>query len=234
MNWYDCMLQAQKDLKDFHDVWDRAERREKEMETGYTAGQLVRVVRCNCSHQFGIGEIVRIKEVCTGNYLAEKLDRSNDWYVMYDEIEPVGEEEKTVEETKDVIINAKVLLELNACEDGFKWFVDNYGKQDVKVKFLDTVLDNLGKISYRQWLHDKFPQLKKKERTFKVGDRFDDYGYEFMLARINGDNSVTLVGSDGKEFSIHSKIVMVSDADKITEDEMMMINNRYGSGINPL
>lgn len=188
----------------------------------YNPGDLVKIGNtvCKIIRREGCGYRISNNDMCYCRWVGEDL------------IEPYKEDGV---QNPEEVINAKVLLELNACEDGFKWFVDFYGKSDVGLKELDFNLKALEKTSYRQWLHEKFPQLKKKERTFKVGDKFvlRDTKSVYILSRWQGLRQVTLFREDGTDF-MDTHLVSVNNTNHITEDELNNIHKNFFVYFDPI
>lgn len=184
------------------------------------------------SEPYGVDEIYRFDEDGMIEILPPKTEQS-----MFDvkSFEVSYKKKDKEDKVEDTIINAKVLLELNACEDGFKWFVNLYGKNDVPLLKLDSYLQALNQTSYRQWLHEKFPQLKKKERTFKVGDKFvlKDTKSVYILSKWQGLRQVTLFREDGTDF-MDTYLVSVNNTNHITEDELNNIHKNFFVYFDPI
>ena len=54
-----------------------------------------------------------------------------------------------------VEIDAKWLIEKEACEEGFKWFVCKYGKQKVNSDVLIRVLKDTGHCDWVSWIENR-------------------------------------------------------------------------------
>lgn len=148
-------------------------------------------------------------------------------------VEPVEIQNKTAKEDKkemykqEIMIDAKKVLELGACEDGFKWFVERYGKRSVSIKDLMYDIEIHGRESYSNWLKEKLPEAFRKdgeERTYKIGQMFMHNGGQYILAQVKVSEAaligVTKTVCNGNRFS---SPVVVDFVNAITVDEFRQI-----------
>lgn len=166
-------------------------------------------------------EIIVLVEKDNGKYTREYL-------IEYRGLQLLQKGKNTVEK---VMIDAKILLEKNACTDGFKWFVNQYGKESVDINELIGILHTLKKDSYLVWLKEQFPESFKKEKIFKVGDRFKygDTDAILRLTRYHSRDKVTLFDETGKGYLSDTHLIEVKNSEAITESEMEQILPRHAS-----
>ena len=133
-------------------------------------------------------------------------------------------------------LTAKNVLEKNPCEEGFKKFVEKWGKGhthwnfgDGKVEFktigekglfitwAKEQIDINGK-TYLDWFIKKgFIKMKEKEVRIKVGDIFKIQSFWWILVRIGFWNTINLVSIDGTQ--TWNVVKKVKDDSKITYEE---------------
>jgi hypothetical protein len=166
-------------------------------------------------------EIIVLVEKDNGKYTREYL-------IEYRGLQLLQKGKNTVEK---VMINAKILLEKNACTDGFKRFVERFGKDDVEINELAAQLQRSNLPLYLKWLKEQFPDSFKQEKTFKVGDRFKygDTDSTFRLARYHSRDKVALFDETGIGYLSDNNIIEVNDSEAITGSEMEEILPKYSS-----
>ena len=68
---------------------------------------------------------------------------------------------------KEIMIDAAWLLEHKACEDGFKWFVEKYGKSKVSTETVFGDLNKANLYSYGVWLEDEIKDIQEADKDFR-------------------------------------------------------------------
>jgi hypothetical protein len=120
-------------------------------------------------------------------------------------------------------LDAKKLLEMNACGDGFRWFVNEYGKNSVPVNEVYDKCEKRGHKSYCKWIKTNFPNSFKTERTYKVGDRFKNCGEECRLIEDASNRHVGLLSTDNWWVYSNTGMHEVQNPQSITHEEMKKI-----------
>ncbi len=145
----------------------------------FKIGDKIVVTKCICGHDFDIGEIVVIAEVCTTDYLC--IDNSGEgWHLIDTEFEIY--EEKEMEQTAEQIRNE--ILRIDARIEEAKKDIEN--AQNERNSLVGKLREKGFELTGEALPYQR-PTVGDRVRVVDVSDRMEDedivIGYEFVIER---------------------------------------------------